>query len=229
MVPPGARGIALSGGQAENVPGPMRRLPLALALLLLSPAAGRADRFWALQLRGGGVILATDAPEERGALLVFHRHPGREFSSLRAEDVRRITIAEGPARKPRRSLDGEVMIFGRDADPPDRRDRPRRIRIASALRDDGEDPGSGAAPGYGPYVYLAGIPLAPPPPRPGRFPALVRPNGFPILGPPGAPGFAPPAIGPNGYPDLAPTALPLDGAPPPPLPPPAPRRRGRQG
>lgn len=205
----------------------MRRIAFALTLLLFSPAAGRADRFWALQLRGGGVILSTDAPEERGALLVFHRHPGREFSSLRAEDVRRITIAEGPAKKPRPSLDGEVMVFGRDADPPDRRDRLRRIPIASGPRDDSEDPTAGSADvsGYGPYAYGSGFSPAPPPAHPGRIPALVRGNGFPNVGPPGAPGFSPPAIGPNGYPVLAPTPLPSDNPPPPPVA----RRRGRQG
>jgi hypothetical protein len=214
LAPPG---IAFPATRLDNATLVMRRSALLLAVIpvgfvLAQPRVASADRFWTLQLRGGGVILASDPPEERGNVLVFHRYPGRELSSIRSEEVRRITIAQGPAKKAPRSLDGEVMVFGRDADPPDWRDRPRRLRISNDETPDGAgEAGSGSESGYG-YGYGYGAPPpAPVPPR--RVPPLVRPNGFPVV--PGIPGSMQPPIGPNGFPVLTVTPPPMEMGPPP--------------
>ncbi len=103
---------------------------LLTGLLLIPARSARADRLWALQLRSGTIVLSLDAPEERGTALVFHRHPDALFSSLRSDEVRRITIAEGPGKKPRKSLDGEILVFGRDAEPPQKSRTARLSRPA---------------------------------------------------------------------------------------------------
>ena len=177
-----------------------RAVCLVWALLLALPAtAVRADRFWTLQLRGGSVLMSLDAPEERGPILVFHRAPDGVFSSLRTGDVVRISLAEGPPKKPRKSLDGEILVLGRDADPPD---------VTAPMPPPAEPPDE-----YAPYPAPAsygGFAYGPPHRRHVRFrpPTTIGPNGFPILTPPGFPGSTPPAIGPNGFPILMPTPLP---------------------
>src|SRR5450755_2661299 len=90
------------------IPVPATRRALATAVVLcgiflVPPSSARADRLWALQLQGGSDLLSQDAPEERGRTIVFHRHPDGLFSSLPSGEVRRITIAEGPAHKPKKS------------------------------------------------------------------------------------------------------------------------------
>lgn len=176
-----------------------RAVCLVGALVLALPAtAVRADRFWTLQLRGGSILMSLDAPEERGPILVFHRAPDGAFSSLRTGDVLRISLAEGPPKKPKKSLDGEILVLGRDADPPD---------VTAPMPPPAEPPeeyASYPAPTYGGFAY------GPPHRRHVRFrpPTTIGPNGFPILTPPGFPGSVPPAIGPNGFPILMPTPLP---------------------
>lgn len=168
------------------------------ALLALPAAAALADRFWTLQLAGGSVVLAIDRPEERGPTIVFHRHPDALFSSVRTRDVLRITVAEGPARKPKPSIEGQVLITGRDADPPEQTARaapPPEPRADSY----GDDSG-----GYGIVAYGAPHRHRKPP----RPPSPIGPNGYPILAPPGYPGSTPPSIGPNGYPILSVTPPP---------------------
>ena len=111
----------------------MLRFRLSLvfvAAALLAPGAARADRFWALQLEGGSVILSLDPPQERGAVVVFHRSPDGTFSSLPSREVRRITIAEGPGRRKPRSLDGQILIFGRDSEDREWLDRDREREAA---------------------------------------------------------------------------------------------------
>ncbi|MEO8191418.1 MAG: hypothetical protein ABI682_13840 [Acidobacteriota bacterium] len=172
--------------------------------LLLASRPARADRLWTLQLHGGGVVLSLDPPEERGNLLVFHRAPEGALSSLRADTVRRITIASGPAKKSRRSLDGQVLILGHDLDADEREEVARSERspalpppetpyddfgYVSAYGGGGGGGGSGYRPGRGPGVRQSeGV-------RP-----LARPNGFPIV--PGAVGSDPLRVGPNGFPIL---------------------------
>jgi hypothetical protein len=199
--------------------GAMRRLPagpasLLGAVLLLAPAVSHADRLWTLQLEGGTVVLALDRPEERGATVVFHRHPDALFSSLRAKDVVRITSAEGPPKKPRKSIEGTMLVLGRDADPPE--------EFAQAAP---PPPDASAYPE--PYAYdyasYGGGYSRPsrPHPRP-HVPATLGPNGYPILNPT-FPAAQPPPIGANGFPILAPTPPPFVPMPPPPQP--APHRR----
>src|SRR5512141_1079855 len=82
--------------RSQYAGGAMRRFAgraacLLGALLALPATAVRADRLWTLQLRGGSLLLSLDAPEERGPILVFHRHPDGVFSSLRTGDVLRIS------------------------------------------------------------------------------------------------------------------------------------------
>ncbi|MEP6769889.1 MAG: hypothetical protein ABJC61_14550 [Acidobacteriota bacterium] len=162
------------------------------ALLAASPA--RADRFWTMQLRGGAVVLSLDPPEERGRMLVFHRAPEGTFSSLPAGSVERISIASGPARKARPSLEGQVLILGHDLDADERAEL-SRAQSAPLL-----------APPAAPYddvgyayanAYRPSRPVSPP----DRVTPLARPNGFPVV--PGAIGSQPLLVGPNGYPILA--------------------------
>lgn len=179
------------------------------AFLAASPA--RADRFWTLQLRGGAVVLALDPPEERGPMLVFHRAPDGAFSSLRADDVERISIASGPAKKPRPSLEGQVLILGHDLDA-DQRAELSRAQLAPSL-----------APPESPYDDVGYVYASPYGGRPrtvvpsDRVITLARPNGFPVV--PGAIGSQPLMVGPNGFPILGPS----------PSRPPAPAPRGRHG
>ena len=185
----------------------MLRLRLSLffvAAALLAPAAARADRFWALQLEGGSVILSLDPPQERGAVVVFHRSPDGTFSSVPSREVRRITIAEGPSRRKPPSLDGQILIFGRDSEDWDWLDREREREAAE--RTASREPPERA---YGvPMWGSSSLPNRPPlrPAPPGRV--RVGPNGFPVLSPPGAPGSIPTPIGPNGYPVLSPRRSP---------------------
>ena len=178
------------------------------ALLLLAPAVSHADRLWTLQLEGGSVVLALDRPEERGATVVFHRHPDAVFSSLRTKDVVRITSADGPTKKPRKSIEGQMLVLGRDADPPE--------QIADAAPPVSPDAYANSEPpyaevGYG-YGYGSGRPHRP---RPGHpVPTNIGPNGYPILNPT-FPGAQPPPIGSNGFPILAPTPPPIAFQPPP--------------
>jgi len=189
----------------------MRRLPagpasLLGAVLLLAPAVSLADRLWTLQLQGGTVVLALDQPEERGATIVFHRHPDALFSSLRAKDIVRITSAEGPPKKPRKSIEGKMLVLGRDADPPE--------ELAQALPPPPEPGDSYAAVDPWAYTYGGGYSRpSRPHPRP-HVPATLGPNGYPILNPT-FPGAQPPPIGANGFPILAPTPPPFVPAPPP--------------
>lgn len=159
----------------------------------------RADRLWTLQLKGGSIVLALDAPEERGASLVFHRHPDGLFSSLRTDEVRRITIAEGPRKKPRKSLDGEILVFGRDAEPPERNAR-LSASPSDFEADSEENPSEPAA------LLVVGAPPRHHRPHPH---SRIGSNGFPILAPAGSSGFNPPAIGANGFPILSPTPPPF--------------------
>lgn len=181
----------------------MRRALATAALvcgwILVWPAAVRGDRLWALQLQGGSVLLSLDAPEERGRTIVFHRHPDGLFSSLPSGEIRRITIAQGPAHKPKKSLDGQILVFGRDAEPPERfaRREPPPEPPASDSYDSSTASGyawATAAPGFprghGHRPHLSGM-------------TLIGPNGYPILAPRGSFGFTPPPIGPNGFPVLA--------------------------
>lgn len=160
----------------------------------------RADRLWALQLKGGSIVLALDAPEERGASLVFHRHPDGLFSSLRTDEVRRITIAEGPRKKLRKSLDGAILVFGRDAEPPERTARLSPSPSDLDAGDSDENPSAAGA------LLVVGAP--PRHHRPHPQPRIGS-NGFPILAPAGSSGFNPPAIGANGFPILSPTPPPF--------------------
>lgn len=165
---------------------------------MLPAGIALADRFWALQLSGGSVVLAIDRPEERGATVVFHRHPDALFSSLRTRDVVRITVAEGPAKKPRASIEGQVLIFGRDADPPE-----RTARVAPPPPPPTDSYGDDYAP-YGVVAYSAPHRHRKPP----RPPSPIGPNGYPIIAPPGYPGSIPLSIGPNGFPILSMTPPP---------------------
>lgn len=181
----------------------MRRALATAALLagiFLVPARlARADRLWTLQLTGGSVVLSLDPPEERGTTLVFHRHPDGLFSSLRAGDVRRITLAEGPIHKPKPSLDGKIMIFGRDADPPTRmvRRMPRDSGDAGFADADADADQGGQSQG----VWTSGTSSAAPAPRPPRMHRQrIGSNGFPT-------GFRTLPVGPNGFPTLAPTPV----------------------
>ena len=169
-----------------------------VAAALLASDSARADRFWALQLEGGSVILSLDPPQERGAVVVFHRSPDGTFSSLPSREVRRITIAEGPARRKPRSLDGQILIFGRDSEDWDWRDREREREAAERPATREPEPAYGA-PMWG-WGSLPSRPALRPAP-PGRV--RVGPNGFPVLSPPGSPGSIPTPIGPNGYPILS--------------------------
>ncbi len=183
------------------------RRPALLALIAAGFAAApevRADRLWTLQLAGGSLVLSLDAPEERGAVLVFHRHPDGVFSSVRAADVRRITIAEGPAPSKKPAREWEVLVLGRDAEGPDRgaAGAPGGDRIPAASA-----PLLDRDPGYGAWSWgWAGVPSLPhhrpPVVSPGRMPVFVRPNGFPAVDPPGSPGAGTLPIGPNGFPIL---------------------------
>jgi hypothetical protein len=185
----------------------MLRIRLFLFLVaaaLLASDAARADRFWALQLEGGSVILSLDPPQERGAVVVFHRSPDGTFSSLPSREVRRITIAEGPARRKPRSLDGQILIFGRDSEDWDWRDREREREAAErpATREPPQPPYGVPMWGWGSLPSRPTLRPAPP----GRV--RVGPNGFPVLSPPGSPGSIPRPIGPNGYPVLFPPQAP---------------------
>lgn len=165
----------------------MLRFRLSLffvAAAFLASDAARADRFWALQLEGGSVILSLDPPQERGAVVVFHRSPDGTFSSLPSREVRRITIAEGPARRKPRSLDGQILIFGRDSEDRDWLDREREREAAArpATREPPEP--ASPAPMWGAVGFASRPTLRPAPP--GRV--RVGPNGFPVLSPPGSPG-----------------------------------------
>jgi len=155
------------------------------ALLALPSGSAVADRFWALQLKGGGVVLALDSPEERGATIVFHRSPDALFSSLRAAEVVRITIAEGPPKKAKASLDGRILVFGRDADPPE---HTAVSRAAPPLEPHQDGYAYAEAYPYGGFAYGA--------PRRHRVrmraPAFVGANGFPILSPTPPPFAVPP-------------------------------------
>ncbi|MEO8433196.1 MAG: hypothetical protein ABI592_16960 [Acidobacteriota bacterium] len=181
-----------------------RAVLFALFAAALAPASrARAERLWTLQLAGGSVVLSLDAPEERGAAFVFHRHPDGVFSSVRTADVRRISIAEGPDRDKKRARAWEVLVIGRDAEGPDRgtgeRGAPRGPASAPA------SPEGDIGYGFSTWGYpgTPGFPYHRPPgvPPPGRVPSLARPNGFPAVGPLGP---AAPPIGPNGFPILAP-------------------------
>jgi hypothetical protein len=179
----------------------MRRALATAALLagiLFVPARlARADRLWTLQLTGGSVVLSLDPPEERGTTLVFHRHPDGLFSSLRAGDVKRITLAEGPVHKPKPSLDGKIMIFGRDADPPTRTVR----RMPRDAGDAGDFGGGDADSTQGEQgVWTSGTTSAPPPRPPRMHRMRIGSNGFPT-------GLRILPVGPNGFPMLAPTPV----------------------
>jgi hypothetical protein len=164
------------------------------ALLVLAADAALADRLWTVQLKGGSVVLALDRPEERGSAVVFHRHPDALYASLRASEVVRITSADGPPKKVPKSLDGQILVFGRDADPPE------QVAMAPPPPPP-PDPYAETAPA----PYSAGLvyfsprrhhhPRHPPP-------SMIGPNGFPILNPTF---MGTPTIGPNGFPILAPT------------------------
>jgi hypothetical protein len=188
----------------------IRRVPVSLlgAVLLVAPAVSRADRLWTLQLEGGSVVLSLDKPEDRGRTIVFHRHPDALFASLPAKDVVRITSADGPPKKPKPNLDGKILVFGRDAEPPEHVARflpPEPPDAYASL----EPPAYAyAAPGYYVPRRHRGRP---------RASIGIGPNGFPILNPTFS-GALPPPIGSNGFPILAPTPGPFDvgSAPPPP-------------
>ncbi len=185
----------------------MLRFRLSLffvAAALLAPDAARADRFWALQLEGGSVILSLDPPQERGAVVVFHRSPDGTFSSLPSREVRRITIAEGPARRKPRSLDGQILIFGRDSEDRDWLDREREREAAERPATRKPPEPASPTPMWGAVGFASRPTLRPAPP--GRV--RVGPNGFPVLSPPGSPGSIPRPIGPNGYPVLSPERAP---------------------
>ncbi|MEP6802295.1 MAG: hypothetical protein ABJC07_10180 [Acidobacteriota bacterium] len=173
------------------------------AAALAAPASARADRLWTLRLKGGALVLSLDPPEERGRLLVFHRAPEGALSSLPADTVSRISIATGPAKKPRGSLDGQVLLLGHDLDP-DERDEDSRAEAGGSLRPParaGEDFAYVSA--YGGSRYLPGPGLAPP----DRARSLARPNGFPSVPSGGVAGGEALPIGPNGFPILnSPTA-----------------------
>jgi hypothetical protein len=177
-----------------------------VAAALLAPDAARADRFWALQLEGGSVILSLDPPQERGTVVVFHRSPDGTFFSLPSREVRRITIAEGPGRRKPRSLDGQILIFGRDSEDREWLDRDREREREAAERPATREP---PEPAYGVPMWgwgsLPSRPMLRPAP-PGRV--RVGPNGFPVLSPPGSPGSMPRPIGLNGYPVLSPERAP---------------------
>ncbi len=147
------------------------------AALILAASPARADRIWTMQLQGGAVVLSFDPPEERGSLLVFHRAPEGELSSLRTDAVQRITIASGPAKKPHRSLDGQVLILGHDLDAEERDEFARAERTPSL------------PPPETPYVDFGYVsadggtrnPRGPGFPPSDRVRPLARPNGFPSV------------------------------------------------
>lgn len=188
---------------------PVLRALLVLLAAAIGPATraaadDAAERLWALELSGGSVLLSLDAPEERGAVFVFHRSPDGVFSSVRAADVRRISVARAAAaaRKPRREW--ETLVLGRDAEGPDRgAGEPGAGRAPAAAA-----PSPDAYGGYGGWSWgwagavVPSPPHRPPPLPPGRVPPLVRPNGFPAVGPPASPGSGTLPIGPNGFPIL---------------------------
>ena len=184
----------------------MRRVRVPLAslfggfVILLAPAASRADRIWTLQLKGGSVVLAMDRPEERGNSLVFHLHPDALFASVRTGDVVRITSAEGPPKKKPVSIEGKVLVLGRDMDPPE--------LVAQAPMPSEAPPPYADQTLYSDYGY--GYGSAPPRGHPGHQrrmpPATHGSNGYPILQPGGA--GTPLPVGPNGFPILAPSPAP---------------------
>ncbi len=174
-----------------------RTLPLVTVAFaaFLAASFARGDRFWTLQLRGGAVVLSLDPPEERGPMLVFHRAPEGTFSSVRAESVERISIASGPARKARPSLEGQVLILGHDLDADERAELSRAESAPPLAPPEApyDDVGYAYANSYG-GPPRSGFP------RPDRVTPLARPNGFPVV--PGAIGSQPLTVGPNGYPIL---------------------------
>ena len=177
---------------------PRTWLSLTLAAAaLVGPSSASADRLWTVQLKGGAVVLSLDPPEERGRLLVFHRAPEGALSSLPAETVQRISIASGPAKKPRRSLDGQVLLLGHDLDA-DEREEFSRAQTGPSLpppETPSDDVGYAYASGGSGY-FGAGLP------PPDRMLPHGRRHGFSSVPPRGnIPGEALP-IGPNGFPIL---------------------------
>lgn len=178
----------------------MRRGGLVLAGLLLSVSAhasGILSSYYALELRGGSRLFATDRPVRRGRVLLFHRYPDGAYLSLGAAEVVSVTALESAPPPVEGALKpGETVYVGGALEGP-RFEAPPPAAEMVMTQD------SSLYYDYG-YGYWGGggyIPPRPPPPVP---PSRIGPNGFPIIAPPGTPGSVPNPIGPNGFPILSP-------------------------
>jgi hypothetical protein len=180
----------------------MKRSTCLILAAIFAPCVLSSMPYYALQLRGGSRIYASDPPVRKGRLILFHRYPDGSYMSVAAAEVERVVEAEQPPTQAATPAAFDAVFIGSAVEGPGRAgpepSEQRDVRPAP-------DYGSGGYMGWGWGGYL-------PPPRPPRpapsVPSNIGPNGFPILAPPGSPGSAPPRIGPNGFPILAPPPRP---------------------
>ncbi len=158
--------------------------------------------YYALELRGGSRIYASDPPVRKGRLILFHRYPDGSYMSLAAAEVERVVEAEQPPPQAGTPATFDTVFIGSAVEGP--RYQPAEPSAERDVRPP-TDYGPGGYMGWGWGGYFP----PPRPPRPAPFvPSNIGPNGFPILAPPGSRGSAPPVIGPNGFPILAPRPRP---------------------
>ena len=190
---------------------------LLLAVLMgASTVSSTSNIYYALDVRGGSRLYATDKPVRKGKVILFHRYPDGAFVSLPADELVALKTLDAPPRETAadKLAPGGTLFVGGALEGP-RHEMPPAPDMTVV----GSDSGYGY--NYMDWGYWGGGGYFPPsPPRPG-VPSNIGPNGFPIIAPPGTPGSVPNPIGPNGYPILAPSPVPM----PPIVPAPAPRRR----
>lgn len=188
----------------------MRRSSMALMGLLLavgmngSTAPSTSSTYYALDVRGGSRILASDRPVRKGRVVLFHRYPDGAYVSLPADELVAVkTVDTPPAKKESDQLaPGGTLYVGGALDGP-RHPMPPAPDMTVAPADSAY----GYDYGYSDYGYYGGGGyVRPHPPAPG-VPSRIGPNGFPIIAPPGSPGSVPNPIGSNGYPILAPAPV----------------------
>jgi hypothetical protein len=182
---------------------------MALAGLLLavrlsaSTASPTSSIYYALDLRGGSRLLATDKPVRKGRVVLFHRYPDGAYVSLPAEELASIKTLDAPPphEKPADKLaPGGTLYVGGALEGPGHEAAPAPDMTVAP-----HDSVYGGDYGYYDYGYYGGGGyVRPHPPSPG-VPSRIGSNGYPIIAPPGSPGSVPNPIGPNGFPILAPS------------------------
>src|ERR1700730_15833152 len=74
----------------------MKRSTCLILAAIFAPCVLSSMPYYALQLRGGSRIYASDPPVRKGRLVLFHRYPDGSYMSVAAAEVEGVAWAELP-------------------------------------------------------------------------------------------------------------------------------------